>query len=79
MSGETVGESAPLPSAESAAALVRGDAGALGQVARDAALRGVLLAIGMACLGERRHLLRNAIGGTLAIEAFVLIWQAVKR
>lgn len=74
-----IGESAPLPSAESAAALVRNEPGAIGSVARDVALRGVLIGIGMAALGQRDHLIRNALGGSLAIEAFVLIWQWAKK
>jgi hypothetical protein len=75
----TVGDSAPLPSAESAAALVRGEDGSITHVLRDVALRGVLVGVGMAIFGERKHLIRNALAGSLAIEGFVLIYQLAKR
>jgi len=40
--------------------------------------RATLIGTGMAVVGERKHLVRNALGGALAIEAFVLVWAAWK-
>jgi hypothetical protein len=65
-------ECAPLPSGDAACALVHGDD------ARQA-LRTGLIAAGIYAAGERKNLLRNSVGGALAIEAFVLGWAYFKR
>jgi hypothetical protein len=66
-----------LPSAGSAAALVRGEPQALPKVLLHTAGRAVLIGIGLAIVGEREHLMRNALAGALAVEAFVLayLWR----
>jgi hypothetical protein len=70
----------PLPSASSAAALVRGEPGALPLVLGHLALRTGLIATGMYVLGgEREHLLRNALAGACAVELFVLGWEYRQR
>ena len=37
-----------------------------------------LVAAGLLVAGERTHVVRNAVAGSLAIEAFVLSWAAWK-
>ena len=69
----------PLPSVSSAAALVRGEPGALPMVVGHLALRSLLIGAGAYVMGEREHLVRNAIGGALAIEMFVVIWEYRQR
>jgi len=71
-----------LPSAQSAAALVRGEPGSFVRVLGHTAGRALLISIGMAVFGEREHLLRNSVAGALGIEAFVLgytYWQRGRR
>ena len=55
--------------------LVRGDVlpGLVGMVA-STALRGLLIMGGLYLVGEREHLVRNALGASAAIELFVLAW-----
>jgi len=65
----------PLPSAAAAGKLVRGDLSALPAVMLTTAMRAGLIGVGMLLAGEREHVPRNAIGGALAIEAFVLGWE----
>jgi hypothetical protein len=65
--------SASLPSERAAVAFwEQGDV--LG-VAKTLVQRSALLAGGMYLAGEREHLLRNALAGSLAIEAFVLLYE----
>jgi hypothetical protein len=61
-----------LPSSECAYKLVQGDWSQLPACVLTTAGRAVLIGAGMALLGERQNLVRNAIGGALGIEAFVL-------
>lgn len=68
-----------LPSAGSAAALVRGEAEALPLVLLHALVRAALIGVGLAVVGEREHLVRNAIAGSAAIEVFVLGYQYLKQ
>jgi hypothetical protein len=68
-----------LPSADAAVRLVRGDvARGLPGVLGTALLRGLLIAGGLYAVGERAHLVRNALGASAVIEAFVLAWVAAK-
>jgi hypothetical protein len=70
---------AALPSGQAAFDLVSGDWGAIVPVIGTAAARAALIGVGMAVVGERKHLVRNAIGGAAAIEGFVLMWAIFKR
>lgn len=68
----------PLPSSDSAAALVAGDPGALPTAFGHMVGRGVLLAAGMLLLTDlpRPTVVKAATAGTLAIEVFALAWFA---
>lgn len=70
---------AALPSGTSAAALVSGDWKALPTAVLHTALRAALIGSGLLVAGERANTVRNAVAGSLAIEAFVLAWAAWKR
>lgn len=64
-----------LPSSDAAVALVRGDVGrGLVGVVGSSLLRGLLIMGGLYAVGEREHLVRNALGASAAIELFVLAW-----
>jgi hypothetical protein len=67
-----------LPSGSSAVALLNGDPGALPIAIGHTLLRSVLVGAGLLVAGERTHVVRNAIAGSLAIETFVLAWAAWK-
>jgi len=78
--GETVRPPcAALPSGQAAYNLISGDWGALLPTIGTTAARAALIGVGMAVAGERKHLVRNAVGGALAVEGFVLLWAAVTR
>jgi hypothetical protein len=64
-----------LPSGTSAKALVQGDMKALPEVVLHTALRAGLIGTGMYIAGARTDVVRNAVAGSLAIEAFVLLWM----
>lgn len=65
-----------LPSQQSAAALVAGQPGAWLQVGIHALGRGALIGVGLAVAGvPARYLLRAALGGTVAIELFVIMHE----
>ena len=64
-----------LPSASAATSLVRGEPGALGAVAKTWLERAAMIGLGIYVLGDRRHVVRNALAGSAAIEAWV-IWEA---
>lgn len=71
-----------LPSAQSAAALVRGEPGSFLRVLGHTAGRAALIGVGLAVVGEREHIVKYAIAGALGIEAFVLgytYWQEGRR
>jgi hypothetical protein len=70
---------AALPSGSAAFDLVSGDWSAIVPVIGYTAARAALIGIGMAVAGEREHIVRNAVGGAIAIEGFVLVWAAFKR
>lgn len=67
-----------LPSGTSAYRLMSGDPKGLLGVVGHTVGRSVLVGVGMAVAGERKHLVRNAVAGALGIEAFVLVWAAWK-
>jgi hypothetical protein len=67
-----------LPSGSSAVALLSGDVRALPAVVGYTAARAALIGTGLLVAGERAHVIRNAVAGALAIEAFVLVWGAWK-
>ena len=68
-----------LPSSDAAVRLVRGDVvTGLPGVIGTGLLRAALIMGGLYVAGERAHLVRNALGASAAIEAFVLAWVAVK-
>ncbi len=69
-----------LPSEDHAvAAFDKPTAGSVGKVAGDVLFRSLLIGTGMAVAGVRRKLVVGAIGGSLAIEAFVLAFVAARR
>lgn len=67
---------AALPSGSSASALIGGDWSALPLAVGHTLLRSMLVGTGLLVAGEREHVIRNAVAGSLAIEAFVLGWAA---
>jgi len=69
---------AALPSGSSAVAVVSGDWSALPLAVAHTVLRAGLVGAGLLVAGERTHVVRNAVAGSLAIEAFVLGWAAWK-
>ena len=68
-----------LPSAGSAAALVRGEEGAAPLVLWHTLVRAALIGVGLAVVGQRDHLVRNAIAGAAAVEVFVLAYQYARQ
>jgi hypothetical protein len=79
--GETVQPPtcAALPSGQAAYNLVSGDWSALLAVVGTGLARAALIGVGLAVVGERKHLVRNALGGAAAVETFVLAWAVYKR
>ena len=67
-----------LPSGTSAVRLIQGDPSGIVGVVGHTLGRSVLVGVGMAIAGERKHLVRNAVAGALGIEAFVLCWAVWK-
>lgn len=73
------GQCITLPSSDAAVTLMRGNVVAgLPAVIGTAVLRGLLIMGGLYVVGEREHLVRNALGASAAIELFVLAWVATK-
>jgi hypothetical protein len=72
---------ASLPSSDAAGDLVAGKPGALVSVVGTTLLRAGLIGAGAYVAGERdlARLARVALGGALAIEAFVLVWVFAQR
>ena len=70
---------ATLPSAGSAMALVNGEPGALPLVVCHTVVRAGIIGVGLAIGGQRTKLVRTALAGSLAIEAFVLCWAAYQK
>jgi hypothetical protein len=63
-----------LPSASSALAFVQGQPGSFLPVVGHTLARAGLIGVGLALAGQKEHLVRSAIMGSLSIEAFVLFW-----
>ena len=70
---------AALPSGQAAFDLVSGDRSCLLPVIGTTLARSALIGVGMAVAGERKHLVRNAVAGAVAVEGFVLIWALFKK
>lgn len=71
---------AALPSGEAAAEFVRGDLKALPRVLAHTALRATLIGVGAWLAGaDRKTLVRDAIAGSLGIDAFVIGWALLRR
>lgn len=68
-----------LPSATHASRLLDGDAVGVPLVALDVIGRAALIATGMYVAGARANIPRYAIGGALALEAYVLTWLALTK
>jgi hypothetical protein len=68
-----------LPSADHAGRLLDGDLKALPGVAFDVVGRAALIGTGIYVAGERQHVMKYALGGALAIEAFVMFWLATAK
>ncbi len=68
-----------VPSAQSSAALVRGEKNALPLVLIHTAGRAALIGIGLAVVGEKHGLVKKAVAGAIAIEVFLLSYHALKR
>jgi hypothetical protein len=64
-----------LPSSDSAKALVRGERGALPLVIAHTGFRALIIAFGLACVRDKEPL-KHALAGAVAIEIFVLMWEA---
>lgn len=70
----------PLPSSDSAMALVQGDLSALPTAAFHMVGRGVLLNVGMRLAGiDSKTALKASVAGAAAIEAFALAYFAQQR
>lgn len=68
------GLSGDLPSAEAAKAFVSGDMSAIGPIFVTTLMRAGLIGAGLYVVGQREGLVKGAVAGALAIEAFVLSW-----
>lgn len=78
--GDLAGECAPLPSGQAMDDLVGGDPSALGRVLGHTFLRATLIGAGMMAVGARRGtVVRDAIAGSLGIDAFVAAWALWNR
>ena len=71
-------ECVTLPSAESGAELARGELRSLPKAAIHTAGRAGLIALGLLAVGRREHVVRDALAGALAIEAFVVLYMRAK-
>lgn len=76
----TVAPKTTLPSVVAAEDFLRGRPGGLTAVASSTAGRAGIIFMGLYLAGERKRLLRYALAGALAIEAFVLwrIWAQLE-
>lgn len=73
-------ECASLPSGQAAFELVHGDLSALPRVLAHTALRATLIGVGAWLVGaDRRTLVRDAIAGSLGIDAFVIGWALLRK
>lgn len=68
-----------LPSGRKAFDLVSGDMSALIPSIAFTAVRAGIIGVGLAVVGERRHLIRNAVAGAVAVEVFVLAWALYEK
>ena len=63
-----------MPSYEAACDAYRGDPAAVWKVGLGFGSRAAVIGLGLFVAGERRNLVRNALAGSAAVEAFVLGW-----
>lgn len=63
-----------LPSQSSAYDLVAGKRGALPRVAAHAIGRAGIISVGLYAAGAREDVLKLALGASLSIETFVILW-----
>lgn len=69
-----------LPSGTHATeAIERPSPRSIAKVAGDVLFRSTLIGAGMAAAGVRKHVVAGALGGSLAVEAFVLAWVGATR
>lgn len=68
-----------LPSATSAAQLLKGEPGALITVVFHTLARAGIIGTGLYVAGQRKGLAKSAVYGSLAVEAFVLAWVAMEK
>jgi hypothetical protein len=68
-----------LPSGRSAIDLVDGKPGAFWQTCAHTVGRAGLIGLGLYAAGDRERVWLHALGGSLAIETFVLGWVLVRR
>ena len=61
-----------LPSVRAAEAVWKGEPGAAWKVAGSMLERAAIIAVALAAVGERKHLVRNTIAATVGIELVVL-------
>lgn len=75
------GDDASLPSGRAWVRLVRdGDIGALGSVIAHTGLRATLIGAGLWAVGARRGtIVRDAVAGSLGVDAFILAWSLCRR
>lgn len=75
------GDDASLPSGRAWVRLVRdGDFGALGSVIAHTGLRATLIGAGLWAVGARRGtIVRDAVAGSLGVDAFILAWSLCRR
>lgn len=67
-----------LPSVKSAEDFLLGKPGGFTKALLSTLGRSLLISVGMLAVGERKHVARNALGGAVAIELFVL-WSVNKQ
>jgi hypothetical protein len=67
---------AALPSGQAAYDLTHGDRSAFAPVLKYTAMRALLIGAGLFVVGERDHLVRNAVAGAVGIEIYVLWWAS---
>ncbi len=74
-------DDASLPSGRAWVRLVRdGDVGALGSVIAHTGLRATLIGAGLWAVGARRGtIVRDAVAGSLGVDAFILAWSLCRR
>lgn len=68
-----------LPSGVAACRLIEGDAAAVPSVLGWTAVRAIAIAAGLYAVGARKHLVRNSVAASVAVEVLVLGHVALRR